>query len=172
MNRTVTRAMEYTEDALDEFGREVFPMYHSITDQGEYSLAAMVSREFDVCELMTALAIEVPASMQFRPAPVWRNTYRYDIECAYALSRGPEAFWEWNEVSDVPEGYLERDEYDDETIQRALAILQDSSGFAELLGDYFTLEQVSATNARAQLLKYVELLERADSAYREAGWEL
>lgn len=170
---TVTPGIEAAESALDEFGGAVFRDYHSVTDDGEYSLYTTVGREFDVAELMTGLGIDVAPEYEFRPSPFVAMSDRVDYEAAYALSNTPEPFWEWRDVSDIPAGLVDRDEYDDETLNRALCILRDSSAMSDLLADYFALEQVAGeADAAARLSEYMRLLDAANRAYRAAGWEL
>lgn len=167
-NFVLTKDIESAQDAADALGREMFPCFQSVTEDGEYSLYTTVSREFDVAELMTGLGIDVEPEYGYRPSPFVAASERLDYEAAHVMAQ-VEDYWEKREVSDFPEICAE---FGSGATEHAICILMDSSAMGDLLCDYFALEAVSETNARHQLSEYMRLLDLADSAYRVAGWEL
>lgn len=167
--KTITPEIEAAQAAVDQFGNEVFPGFHSITEDYEYSLYTNISREFDVAELMTGLGIEVAPEYQFRPSPFVAASTRDDYEAAYAMTAAPEFYEKLDDLAHWPEVVAE---FGSEAAERAMCILQDSSAMSELLVDYFNIEAVSWTDAAAKLTEYMKLLDAADTTYRQAGWEL
>lgn len=166
-NATITPKIEQAQTAVDAYGSELFPCFHASTRDYQYSLYDTVSREFDVAELMTGLGITVDPAYEFRPSPFVAASTRAHYEAAYAISTAGD--WDGKDITDYPEVIAEFGERDTE---QGICILMDSSAIADLLHDYFALERVSETNARAALAEYMRLLDKADKAYREAGWEL
>jgi hypothetical protein len=172
MQDTVTRGIEQAEEALDTFGNEAFPIYHSITDSGEYSLERVVMREFNVCQLLYGLGYGVDPSYQYEPGPIVSGFMREDYEAACAIVRGGGEWWEWQGLDDVPDGYISPEEWDEVNVSVALRILGGDFAMGDLISEYFSIEEVSHTDAEAKLTEYMRLLYEADRAYREAGWEL
>lgn len=167
MITTITPELEAAQAELDTFGNEVFPEYHSATQDHPFDLYTTVTREFDVAELMTGLGIAVAPEYEFQPSPFVESTTRQDYEAAAAISSSG---WDGDsrEPSDYPEVVAR---FGENAVERGLCILLDSSAVTDLLYDYFRLEQLSDT-APAQLARYMELLDKADRAYRDAGWSL
>lgn len=167
-NFVVTEGIESAQAAADALGREMFPSFHSITEDGEYSLFTTVSREFDVAELMSGLGIDVDPAYGYEAGPVVARRERIDYEAAHVIAQVAD-YWEKHEVSDFPEVVAE---FGEQATEYGICILMDSSAMGDLLCDYFALEAVSETNAHHQLSEYMRLLDVADNAYRAADWEL
>ena len=167
-NFEVTQEIEDAQQELDAFANELFGGYHQATEDYKYSLYTTVSREFDVAQLMTGLVIEVAPEYEYSPSPFVKQSERIDYEAAFTIA-SRESYWEISELSEIPEVV---EEYGEEAAKNGLSILMDSAVIGDLLADYFAIEQVSFTNAKYQLSRYMELLDKADRAYRAAGWEL
>lgn len=166
----VTGDIESAQAAVDEYGGEHFPTFHSVTDDGEYSLHVTVSREFDVAQLMTGIGVDVDPAYEYQPSPFIAADDRSHYECAYAMTDVPEYWDKLDDIGTFPDAVVR---FGAPTVLRALCILADSGYMGDLLHDYFALErEVGSDLAEVRLSEYMRLLDTADRAYRAAGWEL
>lgn len=167
MHDTITPEMESAVSALDAFGNEHFPSYHSVTDTGEHDLYALVGREFDVLGFMAALPVDIDPDYGYVGGPIKSQETELDYLAAHMIATSD---FDWylrdREVDNWPTVVAK---YGERATDRGLCILLDSSCISELLSDFYSLEP---TMARDLLSDYMRLLSAADEAYRIAGWEL
>jgi hypothetical protein len=169
-----TEDITAAQDAADVFGNEHFPGYHSMTEDGLYSLFTTVTREFDVAELMTGLGIPVPYEFEFVPSPFVAASTDADYRAAHMIAETVPDFWEGasQKIAESPLYAPIVAQFGPEATQRGWCILSDSSCMSDLLADYVALETADAADAHAKISEYMRLLAAADTAYRAAGWEL
>lgn len=168
VTNTITPQIEAAEEALDALGKEEFPNFHAVTDGGERSLTTVVSRSFNVLQLMHGLGLPIGAEHQYRPGVFEAQCTRKEYEAVNAIVASGRD-WDGTEPDDWP---LVSGEFGGATTQAALDLLNDAAEIGDLCLDYFFLEQkLARQQAQSTLARYAQLLRDSYEAFRIAGWD-